>query len=214
MSFIRPGVAASGGTPGFFTTNFSGGNGDLTSLQTGWIGGASVGGSWTNPGITSHVALSTQTSSPRAPPFDDSIAHRTGFNADHYSELTIGRNSPTGEHEIEPLTRFLITAGNARGYEHDVIMGSGAILVLWNGPPGNYSPLTGLVTTNCTFNDGDVYRASSVGTTHTLTCNGNTVYSISDGTWTTGNPGMGLWVDDGVNPLGFGIKTYTASNIP
>lgn len=198
---------------GFFTTSFAT-NGNLGTVESGWKTGLRDGGLWTDPVITAHVALSSQTSNPRAPPFDDSIAHRTGFSADHYVELTINRNSPSGEHEIEGLLRFDITPNNARGYEIDIIMDSGVIVVAWNGPAGNYSPLTGLIATNCTFLNGDKYRCSIVGSLITVTCNGATVLTISDTQWTTGQPGLGLWFDLGGVNTGFGVGTFTASNIP
>lgn len=200
---------------GFFTTTFSG-SGNLVSVQPGWQGGASAGLDWTDPTLSSGVAYSSQTSSPRAPPFDDSIALRIGetYTADQYSEITIARNSPSGEHEVECFTRGTMSAHSMTGYETDIIMDSGVILVSWQGAINNYVPLTTTITTNCTWNNGDKYRTSWVGSNCTVTCNGNTVLTISDTQWASGKPGMGLWVDLGSSAPGFGISAFTASNIP
>lgn len=102
-----------------------------------WVRGGGEGSLWTNPRTSGGLCFGTQTGSSGHD--DDSVAHldpSVGISQLNH-RVTLGLNlggSPNSIQETECLLRFLITNGNARGYEiliaHD---GSYAQLVRWNG---------------------------------------------------------------------------------
>jgi hypothetical protein len=200
-----------------YTTNFTGTENPLSEGGV-WTLGGTTGLKWHNPQKSGGRAFGSQI--PHAPPpYDDSIAHLSGFPADHSVEATLYSNNPVGGLEVELLLRFQITANNARGYEVDLYRGGGSVhIVRWNGPQNDYTDLSGAVTQNVSFNDGDGWYAEMVGNVITVKCN-NLLAWQSDRTgdatiWTSGNPGIGFYVDTNLGAPSandtFGWKSFTA----
>jgi hypothetical protein len=63
------------------------------------------------------------------------------------------------------------------------------------------------------LSDGDRVMATLVGSTITTYINGAAIFSVTDGTYTSGNPGMGFYLQGatGVNS-DFGFTSFTASD--
>lgn len=207
-----PSIAAGG----YYTTSFSGTEDPLS--ETGiWTCGATVGLDWHDPKKTPGIAFGKQgTGTP--PPYDDSLAHLSGFAANHYATGVVHNASATGQLEVELLLRFAITAHSATGYEIDITTGLVA-LVRWNGALNDF---TALVPSSgdghFSAANGAVWYAEIVGTIITVKCNGFTqlTYDTASDTpkYSSGNPGLGFYrAGTTSSPDTFGWSSYTASNI-
>jgi hypothetical protein len=203
-----------------YSTNFAGTENPLSEGGV-WTLGRTTGLAWNNPQKSGGRAFGSQTPHP-PPPFDDSIAHLSGFPANQSAQGTIYSSGTFGGLEVELLLRFQITANNARGYEVDLYRGGGSVhIVRWNGPLNSFTDLSGAVTQNVSFNDGDVWYAEMVGNVITVKCNNGLVWQsdrTGDATiWTTGNPGMGFYVDTNLGTPSanntFGWKSFTATGL-
>lgn len=176
-----------------------------------WTCGRAVGLDWNSPqsfaGIGAGPGAATSVS------FDDSIAHLSGFAADHYAQGTIYNTFSDGNgHETELLLRFQITAHNARGYEIYWSSNQGINIVRWNGAIGDFTLLTSVGSFVPTT--GRVLKATIVGSLITVYVDGVSVLTWSDSTWTTGQPGMGFGPYPGVVVLNtFGWSAYSAGNL-
>lgn len=164
-----------------------------------WTTGLATGLQWADPATAVGLAYGTQVAH-APPPYDDSIAHLNGFPPNHYARATMSRSGPVVGLEVELLLRFKITPNNARGYEIDGYLGGNAIhVVRWNGRRNDFTDLSGAITTNVTFNDGDVWYAEMVGNVITVKNNGLLVWAsdrTGDATiWSDGNPGLGFYTD-------------------
>lgn len=193
-----------------FSTNFPTNENPIS--QGGlWTCGRAVGLDWNSP-----QSISGQGGFPGAATsvsFDDSIAHLSGFNANHFAQGTVVNTVADGNgHETEILLRFNITAHSATGYEVYWSTNEGINLVRWNGPIGDFT----YIDSNGSFtpSTGRVLKATVVGSLITVFVDGVPIISHSDSTWTTGNPGMGFGPYPGVVVLNsFGWSAYSAGNM-
>jgi hypothetical protein len=83
-------------------------------------------------------------------------------------------------------------------------------IVRRNGALGDFTLLdarsTGVV-------NGDVVKATAVGSTITCYINNTAIFSVNDTTYPSGNPGMGFYLQDGLGPpVNYGFSSYTASD--
>lgn len=196
-----------------------------------WTRGGTEGVKWTDPrttGGTPGFAFATMTAFDGTH-FIDSIAHLSGFAANHRAQCTIRVNGTTTNLECELFTRAAITSGNARGYEVDMVITSGEIIIVrWNGPGGTDGTGAGVAfdvmqtITGITFGDGDVWTADQVGPVLTVKQNGVTVtsldvqaWAVTNGGnyWSTGQPGMGFWNQTGASSSNFAIKAFSATDL-
>ena len=61
--------------------------------------------------------------------------------------------------------------------------------------------------------DGDVIKATIVGTLMTVYMNGTQVLQISDSSYTSGNPGLGLYLQNAAGVNGdYGFTSVTATS--
>lgn len=198
-SFVAP-------VPQSFSTTFPATENPMS--QGGiWTQGAATGLDWTNVQTTPGLAFATQTiHSP--PPFDDSIACLSGYLPNQWCQGTI-HNASSAAREVELLLRWSITAHNATGYEIDITQSNGLDIAKWNGPANNFTVLASGIVTNVSLADGAVWYAQITGNAITVKCNGTTVYTGTDNTYTSGNPGFGFYGDANAgsptanNTLGF-----------
>jgi hypothetical protein len=198
-----------------------------------WTRGGSEGVSWTDPqtgansSSSGQIAFGTQLPSSG---FTDSIAHLKNFLPNHYAEGVMF-NAATDQIEVELLLRFLITNGNARGYELDyVFSGTNTCdlhLVRWEGALGVFQELNGgvAVATGVDISTGTTHRGTISGNTITATRNGVTVFTydllanfVADGSriWGDGNPGMGFWdgsLADGNHRNQMGFSTFSSAQV-
>ena len=122
-----------------------------------------------------------------------------------------GYSNPSDAHEIELLLRFKITAHSARGYETLWAQDGGMAVVRWNGPLGDYTPLVDGVQIGQAV-DGDVLRMEIKGSTIKVYKNGSLKATVSNTTWTDGQPGVGFWPLPGATLTSYGWHSYTAGD--
>jgi hypothetical protein len=82
--------------------------------------------------------------------------------------------------------------------------------VRWNGALGNFTSLNILYGTGC--GNGDVLKATISGNTISVYRNGTLMLTATDGTYTTGNPGIGFNFGCGSTYNQFGISSFTATD--
>jgi hypothetical protein len=219
MPIARSLMARNADYPQFYTTSFATTENPLS--EGIWVNGGAVGLDWADMRCDGVHAYGTQTPL-TPPPYNDSHAHLRGFRADHSVQGTIYRTGSTLGLECNLFLRQLITPHNSRGYEINLYLGGPSLgLVRWNGALNDFTPLVENITTNCSFNDGDVWYAQAVGAVITVKCNGTTVLTYdtaSDGTrWATGQPGMGHYATDKFGAPGansnVGWRNFTAAGL-
>ena len=180
-----------------------------------WTNGGLVGLDWQNVAKDQGIAYGSGFSAG----YNDCIAHLSGFSANHYAEATLHVASgytPPDSHEIELLVRFEITAHSARGYEiNNGWNGAYSQIVRWNGPLDDF---TYLPTTGPGFGaliEGDVIRATAVGSTITVYKNGAQVMQATDSTWSDGNPGMAMFIrpGSGAQPKSYCFSAFSAGDL-
>jgi hypothetical protein len=184
-------------TAGFsktYTTNFDGTENPL-----------SEGGVWSHVGVdwkyvqkVNGVVYGTQTGSGG---YDDSYAHLSGFGPDQTAWGVIQRTSgSSGIHEVEIHLRWSDSAHSAQGYECLLSYnGSYAQIVRWNGPFGDFTYI-GWAATAPVPQTGDTLKASITGNLIIVYYNGVEIMRATDSTYSTGNPGMGFYIEsDGAN---------------
>lgn len=179
-------------------------------------GGADGGGFWQDPqSVSTGKAFSTgfagQSFSGNS--FDDNLAVLKAsiatLNNDQWSEATVFKTpgyAPSADCEIEVLTRFSLTSGNAHGYETLWAVQDGHIAVVkWLGSPGAFTPILDNFLIGIPA-PGDVLRSEIVGTNMTVKKNG-VVQTVVDLTmagalsvWASGQPGFGFFVESGGSP--------------
>jgi hypothetical protein len=205
---------------GTYTTNFP-----LTenpiSEGSNWINGKSVGLDWSNIRTTPGLAFGTQSGNGG---YDDSMAVLQGVWGPDQSVTatvrTVNQNSSISE-EVELLLRTSITAHSAKGYEvnfrctHD---GSQYVqLVRWNGPLGNFTYLINTDGIGPGLYNGDVVKATMIGTVITAYVNGVQVrrYDTAGDAvkYSSGSPGMGFFLRGASSAISdFGFTSFTASD--
>jgi hypothetical protein len=149
--------------------------------------------------------------------FGDSLALLTGnWKPDQMAEATVRQVDPVGYPEVE--IRLRTSPKDATGYE---IMWSALgrketaylAIATWDGPgskPPHYTILKSLKGPEYGVATGDVVKGMIVGHTITAYTNGRLQFQITDGTFTTGNPGFGL--NEGPSGM-YGITSFTASDM-
>jgi hypothetical protein len=179
--------------PMSFSTMFSGTENPLSESGV-WTNGGVVGLDWQNVEKSGGHAYASATSAG----YNDCIAHLKGFPANHFAQATVhvaAGYSAKDSHEIELILRFAITAHGARGYEINCGWnGAYSQIVRWNGALNDF---TYLPTTGPGFGalaEGDVIKATAIGSAITVYKNGKQVMSATDATWADGNPGVGFFV--------------------
>jgi hypothetical protein len=179
-----------------------------------WTNGLTTGLDWNNVKTVSGHAVGTAFTPST---YADNIACLSGFAADQYIEGVVFRApgyNPSTVHELELLLRFSISAKVARGYEILMDTAGNAQIVRWEGPVGVFTVLNPTGTGTGTIANGDVIRATIVGSTITVLKNDVQVWTVTDTTWSTGNPGIGMFTrgPDGVLE-NYGWASITAGDL-
>lgn len=173
-----------------------------------------VGTSWTKVRSSGGLAFGTQTG---AADYDDSYAYLSGFPANQQAQAVIHKGmglSAACAHEVELLLRWSDTASQAKGYEIDLSYdGDYLAIVRWNGPYGSFTTLKNVVVPGG-VHDGDVLKATMIGTTIRVYMNAVQVTSVTSSTYATGQPGIGFY--DGLcsPPLDrFSFTSFSATGL-
>lgn len=189
----------------------------------------SEGGRWHNEGVDwTHIrkvnglVCGTQTGTNTGIyRFNDSFAHLTGFPPDQeaWGEARITNPNATCAQELEILLRWNSSPHRATGYECFArcvsTPASYVQIVRWDGPLGKFTYLADLRGTNYGLKNGDILKASIVGSRITVFINGIEKARVVDRTFATGNPGIGEFLDcEGAHRTGgngdFGFANFTA----
>lgn len=187
-----------------------------------WINGGTNGVAWTNVQTTPGLAFGTQSGNGSGPAqYADSTAVLTGsWGADQEASATIFvTNAPTSSsifEEVELRLRTTITPNSITGYEINCSVSLNANnsylqIVRWNGPLASWTPLNGGSGDHCV--NGDTLRATIKGSTINVYRNGTLVASTSDSTFTSGNPGVGFFLQGttGTNAT-YGFTSFSADD--
>ncbi|MGH2398043.1 MAG: hypothetical protein ACRDFW_13940, partial [bacterium] len=208
--------AAGAQGPTTYTTNFPATENPISEGGR-WINGESVGLDWKDVRTIPGLAFGADASG--TPNYNDPTAILKGtWGPNQTAQGTVHSvNQRSGNvfQEVEFRLRTTISAHWNAGYEvnfrctHD---GSQYVeIVRWNGPRGNFTYVkTG---SGPGIRDGDVVKATISGNVITAYINGVPVLQGTDGTFTSGNPGIGFYLNGaaGAN-ADYGFTTFTASD--
>jgi hypothetical protein len=198
---------------GTYTTNFP-----LTenpvSEGGNWINGLTNGIDWSDVQTIPGKAFGTQTGI--GPNFADSTALLTGSwgpTQTVQAVVYISAADSTTFEEVELRLRSSLSVHSCTGYEVNFSVKPGnpyCQIVRWNGPLGSFTLLDARTVGVA---NGDVVKATIVGSTITCYINGAVIFSVTDNTYSSGNPGMGFYLQDGFGPpSNYGFSSYTASD--
>jgi hypothetical protein len=179
-----------------------------------WINGGTAGLDWHNCRTSPGFIFGTQ---PGTINYDDStcvLAGSWGPNQTAQGTIHIASSDATQFEEVEVRLHSTITAHSNTGYEVNCSVKTGnpyMQIVRWNGPLGNFTQLDGRPV-GC--GDGDVLKGVINGSTISAYKNGTLVFSVSDSTFTSGAPGIGLYIQGGSSNTNadFGFSAFTATD--
>lgn len=212
------GGTSSGGTGGTggmtYTTNFP-----LTEnpISEGgrWLNGKHDGIDWTDVATTPGKAFGD----PSTGGYTDPTAILKGaWGPDQTVTAKAFCAKPTASYyqEVEIRLRSAVSAHSITGYEilFRCLTDSNAYtqVVRWNGPVTQFTYLDQRSGVGYGVADGDTVSASIVGNVITVYRNGSKVLSVTDNTYTTGNPGMGFNYGVGSTNADFGFTSFTATS--
>src|SRR5882757_92334 len=182
-----------------------------------WINGKAVGLNWADVHTTRGLAFGTESGNNG---YDDSAALLTGnWGSDQTAEATVhtvNQNDSIFE-EVELRLRSNLSARSATGYEINFRCSKTAKaytqIVRWNGTLGNFTYIATAQGQKYGVTNGDVVKATIKGNVITAYINGVQVLQGRDKKFTTGNPGMGFFLQgaSGVNS-DYGFTRFTASD--
>jgi hypothetical protein len=180
-----------------------------------WINGGDVGLDWANIITTPGLAVGACSE----PPYSDPTGLLTGsWGPDQTVQATVCSRNQTDNYyqEVEIRFRSSLSAHIATGYEilFRCLKTPGAYLevVKWNGPLGNFTCLSRHNGSQYGVANGDVVKASIIGNVINVYINGKLVDTVTDNTYTTGNPGMGFNYGCGATSGDFGFTSFMATD--
>jgi hypothetical protein len=186
------------------------------SESSKWINGLATGLDWHNVQTAPGEAYGASIVSG----YDDCLAVlNTPFTSNQFAQGVVKRAvgySPSGNHEIELLLHFQITAHNARGYEVLWAHTGEIAIVRWNGSLNDYTAIQDTGQNIGVAVDGDTLRAEITAGVIKVYKNGSLVATgPSDTTYTDGQPGIGFWPTDRgeVVSASYGWKSLQAGSL-
>lgn len=190
---------------------------DPISERGNWEGGKTLGLDWTDVATMPGRAFGLESG---VKGYDDATALLTGNWGPNQTAqaavYTVNQNDKINQ-EVELRLRSSLSAHNATGYE--VLFrcsktdNAYAEIVRWNGPLGNFTYLDRHKGAQYGVANGDVVKATIVGNVITAYINGVQVARATDGTYATGRPGIGFFLQGatGVN-RDYGFTSFMASD--
>jgi hypothetical protein len=181
-----------------------------------WINGGTTGLDWGNVQTTPGLAFGTVVS--LGPPYNDSTAVLTGtWGSDQTAQATVHIAKPNSSiyEEVELRLRTTVTAHKITGYEFNFRCTSDgsqyAQIVRWNGALNDFTYVNAV--TGPGLHDGDVIKATAVGSTLTSYINGVQQAQGTDTTFPGGSPGVGFYNQGGTtnDNADYGFSSYTAA---
>jgi len=184
-----------------------------------WINGKTVGINWNNVKTINSMAMGASTGSLS---YNDPTALLTGTWGSNQSVnatvwVTNRQKASNFYGEVELRLRSTLSPRSCTGYEINFSMKNSSAayvqIVRWNGPLGNFTYLGSAGGSQCILNTGDTVKATIAGSTITAYINGARICQATDGTFTSGNPGMGFYYGGSVGSIvDYGFISYTATD--
>lgn len=191
----------------------------------------SQGGIWTN-GQTTGLDWGDVSTTPGKARGNENLSHGFGdstavlnsgsgtWSADQSIQATVfivGTPSVSCGQEVELHLRAATSAHVNTGYEISYSSAFGSFnVVKWLGPVGSFTVLKNLAGE--IVHNGDVVKATMVGSTITAFLNGVQITTVTDTTYTSGNPGIGMNYSQNTGcttaeEANYGFSSFTANNI-
>jgi hypothetical protein len=187
------------------------------SERGNWINGKSMGLDWADVATAPGRAYGLESGSNG---YDDPVALLTGsWGPDQTVQATVytANQNDTISEEVELRLRSSLSAHSATGYEINFrcskTKDAYSEIVRWNGPLGSFTYLQQLKGAQYGVADGDIVKATIVGNVITTYINGVQVGRATDGSYATGQPGIGFFLKgpSGVN-RDYGFTRFMASD--
>jgi len=221
LSLFAPPIPT--GTHGPCTTNFSRGENPISEGGK-WLNGQTDGLDWTDVRTTPGFAFGTEIGGNRPDPqkYDDSTALLKGtWGPDQTVQATVHSANPNQDgkvwEEVELRLRSSISPHHCTGYE--VMFRCSKIpkaycnIARWEGPLGKFTMLKQTEGSEYGVKDGDVVKASMIGKILSVYINGVKIIQLSDDRFTSGNPGIGFYLEGATGVMGdFGFSSFTATD--
>lgn len=189
-----------------------------------WSNGGADGLDFTDVRTTRGFAYGTETGGRRPAPqkYDDSTALLKGvWGPDQTVEATVRSRSPNQDgsvfEEVELRLRSSVAPHSCTGYEVmfrcSKIQRAYCNVARWEGPLGKFTMLKESYGSQYGVEDGDVVKATMIGTLLTVYINGAQVVQLRDDRFPSGNPGLGFYLEggSGVNS-DYGFSRFTATD--
>ena len=206
------------GTHGPYTTDFPRAE-NLISEGGKWLNGRANGLDWADVRTTPGFAFGTEIGGNRPDPqnYDDSTALLKGsWGPNQTVQATVRSVNPNQDgkvwEEVELRLRSSISPHNCAGYE--VIFRCSKTpkaycnIARWEGPLGEFTMLKQAEGSKYGVKTGDVVKASLLGKILTVHINGVQMIQVTDDKFTSGNPGIGLYLEGATGVMGdFGFST-------
>ena len=221
LSLVPPLIPT--GTHGPYTTNFSRSENPISEGGI-WLNGHADGLDWTDVRTTPGFAFGTEIGGHRPDPqkYDDSTALLKGtWGPNQTVQATVRSVNPNQDgkvlEEVELRLRSSISPHNCTGYE--VMFRCSKIpkaycnIARWEGPLGKFTMLKETQGSKYGVKDGDVVKASMIGTILTVYINGMQMIQISDDRFTSGSPGIGFYLAGASGVIGdLGFSSFMATD--
>jgi hypothetical protein len=188
-----------------------------------WINGQTAGLDWANIRTAAGFAFGIEIGGVRPAPqkYDDSTALLTGaWGPDQMAQATVHAVNPQDDkiyEEVELRLRSTLSPHKATGYEICIRCSKSAKaytqIVRWNGPLGSFTYLDTANGSRYGVANGDVVKATIIGSVITVYINKVQVLQATDSTYKNGSPGMGFYLEgaSGVN-RDYGFASFTATD--
>ena len=218
-----PATPAPAGTHGPYSTNFARTENPISEGGE-WLNGQKDGLDWTDVRTTPGFAFGTEIGGNRPDPqnYDDSTALLKGsWGPNQTVQATVRSVNPNQDgkvwEEVELRLRSSISPHNCTGYE--VMFRCSKIpkaycnIARWEGPLGKFTMLKQTEGSKYGVKDGDVVKASMIGNVLTVYINGTKMIQVTDDKFTSGNPGMGFYLEGATGVMGdYGFSRFMATD--
>jgi hypothetical protein len=189
--------------PGNYSTSFPSTENPISEGGK-WVNGGDIGLDWANVSTTPGRAIGNQT----GPDFSDATAVLQNMNWAPDQKVTaqvstIGSPLDNCFQEVEVRLRTAISAHKITGYEilfKFSTNSSGYMdIVRWNGDFGDFTILQHFTGEQFGVTNGDTVSATIVGNVITAFKNGVQQGQATDSTFSSGSPGMGFNLSNGIS---------------
>ena len=217
-----PGASAPSSTANTYSTNFPHAENPI-SENGKWTSGKKAGRDWADVRVIPGFAFGTEIGGnrPEREKYDDSTALLTGtWGPNQTAEAKVHRTNKDDDQvyeEVELRLRSSLSAHNCTGYEVMFRCSKSpkayCNIARWDGILGAWMMLKETHGSQYGVADGDVVKASIKGDMITVWINGVQVAQTRDYLFTSGNPGIGLYIEGttGVDNQ-YGFSSFTATS--